>query len=153
MSFSLAGAESMPVGYSMHGHELSPLPQGEVAKSLIYLRRLDILRTRQTYDLNRLTWACGIESTCRPLICHRHKAAAHLLRRVFMKFRGRPRRPEKTDLEAKLREFQRFFNEHRTHAGLGGRLPDSGGPAPPINFASYRWQKHCRGLYQTPIAA
>jgi len=23
----------------------------------------------------------------------------------------------------------------------------------PISFASYRWQKHCRGLYQTPIAA
>ena len=57
------------------------------------------------------------------------------------------------DLEAKLREFQRIFNEHRTHAGLGGRLPDSGGLASPINFASYRWQKHCRGLYQTPIAA
>jgi transposase InsO family protein len=57
------------------------------------------------------------------------------------------------DLETKLREFQKFFNEHRTHAGLGGRLPGSGGPASPINFASYRWQKHCRGLYQTPIAA
>jgi len=35
----------------------------------------------------------------------------------------------------------------------GYRLPDSGGPASPINFASYRWQKHCRGLHQTPIAA
>ncbi len=22
-----------------------------------------------------------------------------------------------------------------------------------LNFASYRWQQHCRGLYQTPIAA
>ena len=57
------------------------------------------------------------------------------------------------DLETKLREFQKFFNEHRTHAGLRGRLPGSGGPASPINFASYRWQKHCRGLYETPIAA
>jgi hypothetical protein len=27
------------------------------------------------------------------------------------------------DLEAKLREFQKYFNEHRTHAGLEGRLP------------------------------
>ena len=58
-----------------------------------------------------------------------------------------------TSARSKLREFQRYFNEHRTHAGLGGRLPDSGGPASPINFASYRWQKHRRGLYQTPIAA
>jgi len=31
------------------------------------------------------------------------------------------------DLEAKLREFQKYFNEHRTHAGLEGRLPDAGG--------------------------
>ena len=57
------------------------------------------------------------------------------------------------DLEAKLREFQEYFDEHRTHAGLEGRLPDPGGPASPISFASYRSQKHCRGLYQTPIAA
>jgi hypothetical protein len=33
------------------------------------------------------------------------------------------------DLEAKLREFQKYFNEHRTHAGLEGSLPDPGGPA------------------------
>jgi transposase InsO family protein len=57
------------------------------------------------------------------------------------------------DLEAKLREFQKYFNEHRTHAGIEGRLPDSGAPGSPMSFASYRWQKHCRGLYQAPIAA
>jgi transposase InsO family protein len=57
------------------------------------------------------------------------------------------------DLEAKLGEFQEYFNKHRTHAGLEGRLPDPGGPASPISFTSYGWQKHCRGLYQTPIAA
>src|SRR5262249_52263034 len=57
------------------------------------------------------------------------------------------------DLEAKLREFQEYFNEHQTHAGLAGRLPDSNGPASPIRLASYGWQKHCRGMYQTPIAA
>jgi transposase InsO family protein len=57
------------------------------------------------------------------------------------------------DLEVKLREFPTYFKEHRTPAGLKGRLPDSGGPRSPISFASYRWQKHCRGLYQTPIAA
>ena len=59
------------------------------------------------------------------------------------------------DLEAKLRDFQDYFNGYRAHAGLGGRLPDAGinGPASPTSFASYRWRKHCRGLYQTPIAA
>jgi transposase InsO family protein len=56
------------------------------------------------------------------------------------------------DLEAKLIEFQHYFNEHRVHRGLGGKLPDAAGPGP-LNLASYGWQKHCRGLYQTPIAA
>src|SRR5262247_1819925 len=59
------------------------------------------------------------------------------------------------DLETKLLDFQHYFNAHRTHAGLDGRLPepDVGGSAPPLALGSYRWQKHCRGLYQTPIAA
>jgi putative transposase len=58
-------------------------------------------------------------------------------------------------LENKLLDFQRFYNGHRTHAALECGLPEprAGGAALPINFASYRWQKHCRGLYQTPIAA
>jgi hypothetical protein len=44
------------------------------------------------------------------------------------------------DLEAKLREFQKYFNEHRTHAGLEGRLPDSGAPGSPTGLASNRWR-------------
>src|SRR6266481_5089035 len=57
------------------------------------------------------------------------------------------------DLEAKLNEFQKYFNEHRTHAGIKGRLPDAGAPRPPIGLSSYGWQRHCRRLYQTPIGA
>ena len=57
-----------------------------------------------------------------------------------------------TDLNTKLSEFQHYYNEHRVRSGLGGKLPDSAGAAP-INLASYGWQKHCRGLYQTPVAA
>jgi putative transposase len=30
------------------------------------------------------------------------------------------------DLEAKLLDFQRYFNKHRTHSGLNGRTPESG---------------------------
>jgi transposase InsO family protein len=59
------------------------------------------------------------------------------------------------DLETKLNEFQRYYNEHRTHAGLDGRTPESsthpGGVRASVR--SYRWQPHCRGLYQTPAAA
>jgi len=58
------------------------------------------------------------------------------------------------DLAQKLRDSQDYYNVHRTHAGLKGRLP-----CPPIgtnsqmSFDSYQWKRHCRGLYQTPIAA
>ena len=59
------------------------------------------------------------------------------------------------DLETKLIDFQHYYNGHRTHAGLGGCVPEPPieGSASPIEFDSYRWQRHCRGLYQTPIAA
>ena len=57
------------------------------------------------------------------------------------------------DLEEKLRGFQDYFNKHRVHSGLKGQLPDPQNAGAPLNFASYRWQKHCRGLYQTPIAS
>ena len=58
------------------------------------------------------------------------------------------------DLETKLIDFEHYYNAHRTHAGLGGRLPQPGATcSTPINLRSYRWQKHCRGLYETPIAA
>jgi hypothetical protein len=59
------------------------------------------------------------------------------------------------DLEGKLLDFQRYYNGHRTHAGLDGRTPEPytmAGSAH-ANVSSYRWQSHCRGLYQTPIAA
>ena len=60
-----------------------------------------------------------------------------------------------TDKHSKLVDFQHYFNAYRTHAGLEGRLaePSIHGSASAIDFGSYRWRSHCRGLYQTPIAA
>jgi putative transposase len=52
------------------------------------------------------------------------------------------------DLEDKLQAFQHYFNKHRTHSGLEGRLPEPGEEKVTLNFASYRWKQHCRGLYQ-----
>jgi putative transposase len=59
------------------------------------------------------------------------------------------------DLESKLLEFQDYFNTHRTHQSLKGRTPDQdeAKPRPVANLHCYRWQRHCRGLHQTPIAA
>ena len=56
------------------------------------------------------------------------------------------------DLKRKLSEFQDFYNAHRTHASLDGRTP----VPKPLRVGMlnrYRWQEHCRGIYQTPIAA
>jgi hypothetical protein len=60
-----------------------------------------------------------------------------------------------TDLEAKLLDFQHYHNEHRTHAGRQGHPPVTGvnTDCSRANLSCYRWQKHCRGLYQRPIAA
>ena len=59
------------------------------------------------------------------------------------------------DLEVKLRDFQRYYNGHRTHGGLAGRTPDpsAGSDSARTNVTSYRWQEHCHGPYQTAIAA
>ena len=43
-----------------------------------------------------------------------------------------------SDLEVELIEFQHYYNGHRTHAGLEGRLPDPPtGPGTPIDLAVY----------------
>jgi len=59
------------------------------------------------------------------------------------------------DLEVKLLEFQRYFNGHRAHAGLGGLTPEprTGEDSARASVSAYRWGPHCRGLYRTPIAA
>ena len=59
------------------------------------------------------------------------------------------------DLEDKLLDFGRYFNDYRSHTALEGQTPDQDAPIPrPVaNLHSYRWQRHCRGLYHTPMAA
>ena len=57
-----------------------------------------------------------------------------------------------SDLADTLVAFQDFYNAHRAHASLDGRTPV------PIRkdvarLDRDRWDAHCRGLYQTPIAA
>ena len=58
-----------------------------------------------------------------------------------------------TDLETKLIAFRDYYNTHRSHAGLKGNTPIESVESKGANLKSYRWQPHCRGLYQTPIAA
>jgi putative transposase len=57
------------------------------------------------------------------------------------------------DLENKLLDFRTYFNNHRTHTSREGRTPDTPASRPAANLDSFRWQPHCRALYQTPMAA
>src|SRR6266576_2765960 len=57
------------------------------------------------------------------------------------------------DLEDKLLDFRTYFNNHRTHNSLEGQTPDTPTSRPPAILHSFRWQPHCRALYQTPVAA
>jgi len=58
-----------------------------------------------------------------------------------------------TDLENKLREYQCYYNENRTHSGRDGGTPVESDVAKVIDINNYRWMKHCRGLFQLPVAA
>ena len=60
------------------------------------------------------------------------------------------------DLERKLESFKNYYNTARVHQGLSGDPPDekAGGPAPQVvGLENYRWQSHCHGLFELPIAA
>jgi transposase InsO family protein len=71
----------------------------------------------------------------------------------------------RSDLERKLEDYKAYYNQHRCHTGLAGDTPAyrSGAtvaslledllPHPIANLQSYRWRRHCNGLFQTPIAA
>ena len=58
-----------------------------------------------------------------------------------------------TDLENKLREYQCYYNEYRTHSGRDGCTPIETPSAKMVDIINYRWEKHCRGLFELPIAA
>ena len=58
-----------------------------------------------------------------------------------------------TDLENKLRSYQCYFNECRTHSGRDGATPIEKNDRTIVNISQYRWEKHCRGFFQLPVAA
>jgi len=57
------------------------------------------------------------------------------------------------DLETKLIAFKDYYNKYRGHSGLKGKTPIETIESKGASLRSYRWRQHCRGLYQTPMAA
>jgi len=60
------------------------------------------------------------------------------------------------DLEKKLADFRQYHNRDRVHQSLGGDTPAGvcGNPLPlRAKLRNYSWVSHCKGLFQTPIAA
>jgi putative transposase len=60
------------------------------------------------------------------------------------------------DLGRKLELFKNCYNRARVHQGLSGDTPGekAGGPTPEAaGRENYRWQSHCHGLFELPIAA
>ena len=60
------------------------------------------------------------------------------------------------DLERKLADFQTYYNHHRTHSSPGGDTPaEFYGNTFKLQTTlnNFRWQTHCRGLYQLLAAA
>jgi len=60
------------------------------------------------------------------------------------------------DLERKLGEFREYYNQHRVHASLERGTPaQASGEVVPrrADPRRFRWQGHCRGLFDLPMAA
>ncbi|MCP3867146.1 MAG: transposase [Gammaproteobacteria bacterium] len=60
------------------------------------------------------------------------------------------------DLERKLTDYKAYYNLHRTHRSLAGDTSaEVAGVVTkfPIKLNKFRWQSHCRRIYQLPIAA
>ena len=60
------------------------------------------------------------------------------------------------DLQNKLNMFMEYYNEHRCHMGIERQTPLEHSDEKRkeiICMSDYRWENHCRGLIQLPIAA
>jgi hypothetical protein len=58
-----------------------------------------------------------------------------------------------TDLDNKLCDYHGYYNECRTHSGRDGATPIESADRKVIDINQYRWEKHCRGLFELPVTA
>jgi hypothetical protein len=58
-----------------------------------------------------------------------------------------------SDVKNTLLDYQTHYHEHRCHAGRARATPVYSGRENIVALIDYRWKKHCRGLFQLPVAA
>jgi putative transposase len=58
-----------------------------------------------------------------------------------------------TDRENKLLHYQGYYNEYRTHSSRNGKTLAKSDESTIVDISRYRWEKHCRGLFELPAAA
>ena len=60
------------------------------------------------------------------------------------------------DLHRKLEKFRAYYNGARVHRPLNGTTPANragNASSAKANLAHYAWERHCNGLFETPVAA
>ena len=60
------------------------------------------------------------------------------------------------DLRRKLEQFRAYYNGSRVHRSLDGHTPANragNASSAKANLAHYAWERHCNGLFETPVAA
>jgi putative transposase len=60
------------------------------------------------------------------------------------------------DLHRKLGAFRTYYNGVHVHRSLGGHTPANRAgksSSSKANLARYAWERHCDGLFETPVAA
>jgi transposase InsO family protein len=91
-----------------------------------------------------------------PLVPWSHPFVERLIRSIRAEYLDQLFFWNAPDLEQKLASFRDYFNAAHVHQGLRADTlaEKTGASRPPLaNFADYRWECHCHGLVDLPIAA
>lgn len=91
-----------------------------------------------------------------PCVPFSHPFVERLIGTVRREYLNRSLFWNSVDLERKLSSFRDYYNGHRVHSSHGGQTPDEirdDRRRPVADIHRYRWESHCGGLYQLPVAA
>jgi transposase InsO family protein len=102
----------------------------------------------------RVLEVCEVKTV--PHVPHSHPFVERLIGTVRREYLDQVPFWGTNDLRRKLHHFRGFYNHHRCHFALDGDTPTAKNrktQSKVVDLRSYRWQSHCRGLYQLPVAA